>query len=108
MEDYFKSAIAYYFKYLVDNGYNDPIKVIVSDFLDTVKMTDDQREYIKSNTKDKIEVVDDSSSIDFVNDSISVVTKFKGNSRNANKIFHSKYQILSMISTTFKEMYANS
>lgn len=45
--------------------------------------------------------------IDFVNDSISVVTKFKGNSRNANKIFHSKYQILSMISTTFKEMYAN-
>lgn len=45
--------------------------------------------------------------IDFVNDSISVVTKSKGNSRNANKIFHSKYQILSMISTTFKEMYAN-
>ena len=45
--------------------------------------------------------------IDFVNDSISVVTKFKGNSRNANKVFHSKYQILSMISTTFKEMYAN-
>lgn len=45
--------------------------------------------------------------VDFVNDSISVVTKFKGNSRNVNKIFHSKYQILSMISTTFKEMYAN-
>ena len=45
--------------------------------------------------------------IDFVNDSISVVTKFKGNSRNANKILHSKYQILSMISATFKEMYAN-
>lgn len=45
--------------------------------------------------------------IDFVNDSISVVTKFKGNSRNANKIFHSKYQILSMISTTFKEMFTD-
>lgn len=45
-------------------------------------------------------------SIEFVNNAISVVTKFKGNSRNANKIFHSKYQILSMISTTFKEMYA--
>ncbi len=45
--------------------------------------------------------------IDFVNESISVVTKFKGNSRNANKIFHSKYQILSMISTTFKEMYVD-
>lgn len=46
--------------------------------------------------------------IDFVNDSISVVTKFKGNSRNANKIFHSKYQILSMISTTFKEMFTDT
>lgn len=45
--------------------------------------------------------------IDFVAGSISVVTKFKGNSRNTNKIFHSKYQILSMISTTFKEMYAH-
>lgn len=44
--------------------------------------------------------------IEFVNNAISVVTKFKGNSRNTNKIFHSKYQILSMISTTFKEMYA--
>lgn len=44
--------------------------------------------------------------VDFVNDAISIVTRFKGNSRNANKIFHSKYQVLSMISTTFKEMYA--
>ena len=43
--------------------------------------------------------------IEFVNNIISVVTKFKGNSRNTNKIFHSKYQIMSMISTTFKEMY---
>ena len=46
--------------------------------------------------------------IEFVRDSILVITKFKGNSRNANKIFHSKYQILSMISTTFKEMYAEA
>lgn len=45
--------------------------------------------------------------IDFVDDAISVITKFKGNSRNKNKIFHSKYQILSMISTTFKEMFSN-
>ena len=45
--------------------------------------------------------------IEFVNSAISVVTRFKGNSRNAGKIFHSKYQVLSMISTTFKEMYAN-
>lgn len=45
--------------------------------------------------------------IDFVKNAISLVTKFKGNSRNVNKIFHSKYQVLSMVSTTFKEMYAN-
>lgn len=46
--------------------------------------------------------------IEFVDSAISLVTKFKGNSRKFNKkIFHSKYQILSMISTTFKEMYAN-
>ncbi|MEG0963719.1 MAG: DUF262 domain-containing protein [Lachnospiraceae bacterium] len=45
--------------------------------------------------------------IDFVNAAISAITKFKGNSRNTNKIFHSKYQVLSMISTTFKEMFVN-
>lgn len=43
--------------------------------------------------------------IKFVMDSVSVVTRFKGNTRNANKTFHSKYQIMSMISTSFKEMY---
>lgn len=43
--------------------------------------------------------------IDFVVGSISAVTKFKGNSRYEGKLFHSKYQILSMISTTYKEMY---
>ena len=46
--------------------------------------------------------------IDFVNQAVSVITKFKGNSRNTNKKFHSKYQIMSMISTTFKEMYSDN
>lgn len=45
--------------------------------------------------------------IKFVNESVSIVTRFKGNARNANKKFHSKYQIMSMISTSFKEMYPN-
>lgn len=43
--------------------------------------------------------------IEFVEGAISVVTKFKGNSHSSSKIFHSKYQIMSMISTSFKEMY---
>lgn len=47
------------------------------------------------------------SAIDFVRDSVSVITRFKGNNRNKDKIFHSKFQIMSMISTTFKEMYPN-
>jgi len=47
--------------------------------------------------------------IDFVEKSVSPITRFKGNKRNkqnAERKFHAKYQILSMISTTFKEMFA--
>lgn len=43
----------------------------------------------------------------FVVDSVSAIIRFKGNSRSGTKLFHSKYQILSMISTTFKEMYGS-
>ena len=44
--------------------------------------------------------------IDFVVGSVAAITRFKGNSRTGRaKLFHSKYQILSMISSTFKEMY---
>ena len=45
--------------------------------------------------------------IKFVLDSVSAIIRFKGNSRSGTKLFHSKYQILSMISTTFKEMYGS-
>lgn len=49
--------------------------------------------------------------IKFVNDSVSSIFRFKGNRRNGKepkfKIYHSKFQILSMISTSFKEMYRN-
>lgn len=45
-------------------------------------------------------------SIRFVESSISAIMRFKGNSHSGGmKLFHSKYQILSMISTSFKEMY---
>lgn len=43
--------------------------------------------------------------IEFVGGIIKPITKFKGNKRGTNKILHSKYQIMSMISTTFKERY---
>ena len=45
--------------------------------------------------------------IDFVISSVSAIIRFKGNSRSGTKLFHSKYQILSMISTTFKEMFSD-
>lgn len=45
------------------------------------------------------------SSIEFVSKVISIIIGFKGNKRVGQKIFHSKFQILSMISTTFKEMF---
>lgn len=45
--------------------------------------------------------------IKFVINSVSAVAYFKGNTHgNKIKILHSKYQILSMISTTFKEMFS--
>ena len=46
--------------------------------------------------------------IDFVLSAVRPVESFKSNQHNGkNKIFHSKFQIMSMISTSFKEMYPN-
>lgn len=46
--------------------------------------------------------------IEFVADAVSPIMRFKGNNRSKkNKIYHSKFQILSMISTSFKEMFKN-
>lgn len=42
--------------------------------------------------------------INFVDDSIAVISSFKGNTRKF-KVLHSKYQIISMIVNTFREMY---
>ena len=73
MQDYFKSAIAYYFKYLVDNGYNDPVKVIISDFLDTIKITKEQRDYIlKENS------IDDK---DNINNMLVLIRKMKADNK---------------------------
>ena len=47
------------------------------------------------------------SAIDFVDQTVSAITQFKGNNHTAKKIFHSKFQIMSMIATTFKKMYAD-
>lgn len=46
MKDYFKSAVAYYFKYLAGEGYNDPARIIIYDFLETIKITKEQQNFI--------------------------------------------------------------
>jgi hypothetical protein len=46
MKDYFKSAVAYYFKYLVGEGCNDPVQVIIYDFLETIKITKEQQDFM--------------------------------------------------------------
>lgn len=43
--------------------------------------------------------------IEFVESSLSTITRFKGNTRKTSRILHARYQILSMVSTTFREMY---
>lgn len=46
------------------------------------------------------------SSIEFVNQCIEPILKFKGNNRNKDgKIFHSQYQIMSYISFAFRQKY---
>lgn len=45
-------------------------------------------------------------SIEFVNSCIDPILKFKGNNRKSNgKIFHSQYQIMSLISFSFRKKY---
>lgn len=43
--------------------------------------------------------------VEFVTAAVSSVSAFKGNSRSGEKLLHSKYQILSMIAATIREMY---
>lgn len=57
---------------------------------------------------DNIKILEDAliSSIEFVNNCIGLITKFKGNSRKQeSKIFHSQYQIMSLISFVFRKKY---
>lgn len=42
--------------------------------------------------------------IDFVSEAIAIVSQFKGNKRKST-VLHSKYQIISLISSTFRQMY---
>ena len=58
MKDYFKNAIAFYYKHLLEEGYEDPIKVMISDFVNTVKITEEQERYINSMTKQEFKMIE--------------------------------------------------
>lgn len=45
-------------------------------------------------------------SIDFVSNAVKSVSDFKGNNRNSAKVFHSKFQIMSMIASVFNTKYS--
>lgn len=49
MRDYFKNSIVYYYSHLKNEGCDDPVRVIISDFLETIKITDKQKEFIENN-----------------------------------------------------------
>lgn len=57
--------------------------------------------------KDKIDTLEECliKAIEFVDSAINPIIRFKGNTRNTIKIFHSQFQILSLISFTFREMF---
>lgn len=56
---------------------------------------------------DKIDKLEDCliRAIEFIDGVISPITRFKGNTRNGTKILHSQFQILSLISFSFREMF---
>lgn len=63
---------------------------------------------IISRFSDKIDVLENAlyQSIEFVNKCIDPILRFKGNNRkSAGKIFHSQYQIMSLISFVFRKKY---
>lgn len=43
--------------------------------------------------------------IDYVKGAIACITQFKGNSQKQKKPLHSKFQIMSMVASTFRKMY---
>lgn len=51
MKDYFKNSIVFYYRHLSEQGARDPIKVMIGDFLETVKVTENQKEFLEKQIK---------------------------------------------------------
>ena len=58
MKDYFKDSIIYYYNQLLREGCDDPLRVVISDLLDTIDVPKEQEKYlleISSNHKKDLE-----------------------------------------------------
>lgn len=58
MENHFKNSIVFYYKHLLEKGYEDPVKVIIGDFINTVKITKEQEEYINKMTDQDFKMIE--------------------------------------------------
>lgn len=58
MEEYFKNALIFYYKDLVQKGYSDPVKIIIGDFVRTITITKEQQDYISKMTELDSKMID--------------------------------------------------
>lgn len=58
MKDYFKNSIAFYYKHLLEEGCDDPVKIMIADFVNTVKVTKEQEKYISNMTEQEFKMID--------------------------------------------------
>lgn len=60
MKEYFYNSIQYYLKYLSQRGNTDPIRTLITDFINYLdkQVTNEQSDYIKKNTVYKLQKED--------------------------------------------------
>lgn len=58
MKDYFKNSLIFYYKDLVNKGFDDPVKIIIGDFVNTITITNEQQEYISKMTEQDKKMID--------------------------------------------------
>lgn len=59
LKPYFQSAIVYYYKNLAENGCDDPARIVIADFLSTIKITDKQKEFVLASTSNDKKILND-------------------------------------------------
>lgn len=58
VKDYFKSSLIYYYQDLIKKGNSDPLRVVIADLLDTIDVSDNQKDYLKKYTNNDKKDID--------------------------------------------------